>query len=365
MIKLFQSIRNLFKSGETKHLVLTLQNPLNPSDTLDLKIIPETTDIANAWFNEVIVCLENQLHLEKNFCWLGWPDPNRDVSFLKNRLQTCVNRLNEFSRSNPVWGGYTINEDWDDISSHDALNQLHHHFEILMGQVWNVSEYMKTADDPTKYQIRQLNNLVHELQSRKNVEGVPFKHIEPMSVISYLNIQRSLFEDHYYDYFDINKEFGSIFLHYSQTGKTPIEAFTDNDDHVFDDNINALRYLSGEYNIWWGNSLSQSRISQIKNDLKDWLNSRGLITSEGPNFSYYVDQDGNKQGIGWITVAKIQNPFLTKEKLLEEVLPRLNILKLSAYINNKEVASHHWPYSWADQNYESIELSVLKDHFPR
>lgn len=365
MIKFFQNILNLFKSGDTKHLVLTLQDPLNPVDTLDLKINLENSDIASAWFDEVVSCLNNRLHLEKNFCWLGWPDPNRDVEFLKSKLQNCVNKINEFSKNNSIWEGYTIEQPWDDISSHDALNQLHHHFEILMGQVWDVSKYMKTADDPTKYQIRQLNNLVHELQSRKNVESVPFSHIQPMSVISYLNVKRHLFQDHYYDHFDVNKDFGSIFLHYSQTGKTPIEAFTDQDDHVFDNNINALRYLSGEYNIWWGAPLSQNRITQIKTELREWLNLRNLIKEEGPNFSYYVDENGNKQGIGWITVAKIENPFSTKEQLLSQVLSKLNILKLTAYINNNEIAQHIWPYSWADANYEDLELSILKDHFPR
>lgn len=365
MIKLFQSIRSLFRRGDSKHLILTLQNPLDEKDTLDLKILLESTDISDAWFDHVVKCLNQKLEIEKNFCWLGWPDPNRNVEFLKSKLQDCVNKINKFSDDNPFWGGYHIEQNWTDISDHDALNQLHHHFEILMGQVWNVSEYMRKADDRTKYQIRQLNNLVHELQSRKNVEGVPFEYIQPMTIVSYLNVKRELFKDHFYDYFDVNKDFGSIFLHYTQTGKTPIEAFSDHDDHVFDNNINALRYLSGEYNIWWGESLSDSKVEKIKSELRNWLTDRNLIKEEAPNFSYYVDHEGNKQGIGWITVAKIQNPFLSKDRLLKEVAPKLNISKLTAFVNNQIVAEHSWPYSWADPDYEEKQFELLKDHFPR
>lgn len=366
MRQLIRNLLNLYRNKkEEKHLVLTLQNPLDNTDTLDLKIVLKDNPISQEWYNQVVKCLNDKLHLEKNFCWLGWPDPNRDVNFLKDQLQKCVDSINKFSKNNPVWGGYRIKKQWKDISDHDALNKLHHHFEILMGQVWNVSEYMKTADDQTKYQIRQLNNLVHELQSRKNVEGVDFKHIQPMSIISYLNVTRELFKDEFYDYFNLNRELGDVYLHYTQTGKTPIEAFTDDDHDVFNDNINALRYISGEYNIWWGDSTSSSEIEKTKNNLRDWLNERNLIKEEGPAFNYYIDHDGNKQGIGWVSVAKIVNPFSTKDELLRAVITKLNIVKLTAYKDNQVIAEHSWPYSWADNNYRSSEIEILKDYFPR
>lgn len=348
-----------------KHLILSLQNPTNRLDNLDLKIIIKDTPISEKWFEHVCKCLDQKLELEKNFCWLGWPDPVRSVAFLKTQLQECVDKINSFSENNSVWNGYYIKKEWDDITSHDALNRLHHHFEILMGQVWNVSEYMKTANDETKYQIRQLNNLVHETQSRKNVEGISFNNIQPMSIISYLNVERELFDDSYYNYFNLNREFGDVFLHYTQTGKTPIEAFTDEDDHVFDNNINALRYVSGEYNIWWGDSTPNSVIQQTKTNLRSWLNERGVIKDEGPEFNYYVDADDNKQGIGWVSVAKIENPFKTKTELLQEVITKLNIVKLTAYSDNTEVASHSWPGSWADHGYHNAQLEMLREYFPR
>lgn len=364
MTKLSQNITTLSNNGD-KFLVLTLQNPVNKKDTLDLRINLKNTTIASAWYNHCIKCLKQKLHIEKNFCWLGWPDTNRNVDFLKKKLTDCIDRINAFSSSNTVWEGYKIETNWTDISSHDALNQLHHHFEILMGQVWDVSYYMKTADDVTKYQIRQLNNLVHELQSRRNVEGVDFKNIQPMTIVSYLNIERELFQDDYYNYFDLNKNFGDIFLHYSQTGKTPIEAYTDRDNHVFDNNINALRYISGEYNVWWGDSMPATVSAETKNNLKLWLTDKGVIKSEEQNLSYYVDQNNNKQGIGWITVAQIVNPYNSKEELLREISTKLNIVKLTAYINDFEIASHSWNYSWADDTYEELEISILKDYFPR
>lgn len=355
----------MLNSYKTKYLILTLQNPVDQTDSLDLKINLKNTPISEAWFLHCCQCLNQKLHLEKNFCWLGWPDLNRTVEFLKIQLQICVDKINLFSKNNSIWNGYEIKKEWNDIGSHDALNKLHHHFEILMGQVWNVSEYMKTADDSTKYQIRQLNNLVHELQSRKSVEGIPFNDIQPMTIVSYLNVQRELFIDEYYDYFTVNRELGDILLHYTQTGKTPIEAYADDDHDVFNDNINALRYISGEYNIWWGDSMSISDINRTKLELHKWLSDRNLIKEESPSFSYYVDHNGNKQGIGWVPVAKIENPFSTKTELLSAVSSKLNIVKLTAYENDVVVAEHEWNYSWADNNYQEMEIEILREHFPR
>jgi hypothetical protein len=218
---------------------------------------------------------------------------------------------------------------------------------------------MKTADDDTKYQIRQLNNLVHELQSRKSANH----QSGGMTIASYLNVPRKLFEDGYYDAFKINRDFGDIFLHYTQTGKTPIEAFTDEDDHVFDNNINALRYLSGEYNIWWGHSSGQEE--QVKSALRDWLNARNLIASESPDFSYYVDHEGNKQGVGWITVAKLENPFSSEKEFRDKILDKLNIYRMSAWSDDNLIIDSFWDYKWSDPNYVQNEIEHLRQFFPR
>jgi hypothetical protein len=348
-----------------RHLILTLSNPLNSNETLDLKIEVNDTDISRHWFSHVCNCLDAGLHLEKNFCWLGWPDPDRNVEYLKGQLQLCVDKINEFAATSNEWNGYRIEEEWDDIGSHDALNKLHHHFEILMGQVWDVSHYMITANDDTKYQIRQLNNLVHELQSRQGADAVPVEHLYPHTIVSYLNVERELFEDSYFDYFSHKREFGEVYLHYSQTGKTPVEAYSDNDDDVFDNNINALRYVSGEYNIWWGEPMSDSEVLRFKDQVRSYLNDRNLIVSEGPDFNYYVDSQGNKQGIGYVPVAKVVNPYNSNQELKKHILEKLNIHALTAYLDDNQVAKHVWDYSWADSDYQEKEIETLRDHFPR
>lgn len=346
----------------SKHIILTLQNPLDEQDTFDVKYDVMDTTIGNQWFQHCVDNVKSNPRIEKNFCWLGWPDPNRDVDYLSERLEECVDIINEFADANvDLWDGYRIDKNWNDISSDDALNQLHHHFEMLMGQVWDVAIYMKTASPAAAYSIRQLNNLVHELASRKSaVSGG-----SGMTVVSYMNPVRELFDDNYYDSFSLNRNFGDIFLHYAQTGKTPIEAFEDNDDYVFNNNINALRYMSGEFNIWWNSSTSDMQINQTKENLRQWLAERGVILQEHENFCYYVDPDGNKQGIGWLTVAKIDNQGQTEKELIDEVTKRLNIYKLACYENDEKISEVVWDYKWTDSDYLEKDIEYLTPLLPR
>ena len=357
----------------SKHIILTLQNPLDESDTLDIKYSVMDTTIGNQWFEHCVNNVKNEPRIEKNFCWLGWRDPNRDVPFLAKRLDKCVDDINEFAESYVppenlkfapnVWENYRIEKNWDDITSDDALNQLHHHFELLMGQVWDVAPYMRTASPKAAYAIRQLNNLVHELQSRRFADTHP--QTVGMTVVSYLNPVRELFADEYYDSFSLNRDFGDIFLHYAQTGKTPIEAFEDNDEYIFNNNINALRYMSGEFNIWWSESSTDEEMKSRKEELRQWLFERNVILQEQDEFCYYVDHNGDKQGIGWLTVAKIEHNFKTDAELKEEVVKRLNIYKLSCYENDEKISEVVWDYKWSDPDYIENEIEYLTPLFPR
>jgi hypothetical protein len=65
--KLFQNTQHSCNNGD-KFLVLQLQNPVDKTDILDLQINLKDTTIANAWFDQCVKCLDQKLHVEKNFC---------------------------------------------------------------------------------------------------------------------------------------------------------------------------------------------------------------------------------------------------------------------------------------------------------
>ena len=144
-----------------------------------------------------------------------------------------------------------------------------------------------------------------------------------------------------------------------------MEAFTDDDDHVGDENINALRYISGEYNLWWGRSYTEEQVAERKSSLRKWLNKRDLIKSEHPDFNYYVDERGDKQGVGWVRVGRLTTPYNTRQELMSKILTRLNIVKLQTFTDDELQAENTWDYSWADKDYEEKQIELLRPHFPR
>ena len=78
----------------SKKVVITLQNPLRPDDLFDMTFTVNENQISDAWFDEVVNCLNLDMRLEKNFCWLGMPDSVRTVEFLRNKLEDCVDKIN-------------------------------------------------------------------------------------------------------------------------------------------------------------------------------------------------------------------------------------------------------------------------------
>ena len=47
----------------------------------------------------------------------------------------------------------------------DLLNKLHHHFELLQGQIWNPASYLGKANGKERFAISKLNLCCHELEA--------------------------------------------------------------------------------------------------------------------------------------------------------------------------------------------------------
>src|SRR5262245_57385015 len=149
---------------------LVLSNPRAQSDQLTVRITPFDHAISKKWLAALERCLLDGLHLEKNFCFVGFPETQRDLPYLCGELNHYVEVVNRFAAKGGWGGKYHIEERFSPEAvlegglNHPLMNRIHHHFEVLIGQVWNISEYFKNADDETRFAIRQLNNLCHEIE---------------------------------------------------------------------------------------------------------------------------------------------------------------------------------------------------------
>ena len=246
-------------------ITVTLRNPLDKTDTLDYVINVYDTPMGNRWYTALQDVLRRNLYLEKNFCFLGFPDTPRDLEYICRELKWATDQINGFFEPEE----YHISEKFTPATmrpdglnpDQNVMNILHNHFEHLQGTVWGLSEWYKRADYDTKFAIRQLNNLCHEAESlmlsqRKKVELPDW--VRPSQITTFLNAPRYEFPDDFKTTFDesrYDRRFGEVYLHWTQIGKTLFEVYRDEQgvdiDSATCDAITHLRYYSGEFDIEW------------------------------------------------------------------------------------------------------------------
>ena len=322
--------------------------------------------------------------LEKNFCFLGWADSKRNLSYLCEELNKNIRQLNSFnfdppyenihpfvpddfqySRTLPI--GNAPDGDYKKTPGlrlkHDACNLLHRYFEELQGTAWKLSEYYKQADHETKYAIRQLNNICHEIESW--VEAYRKKFIEPewirpSQITTFLNAPRYDLHENDYELFKQNRydrELGGVYLHWSQVGKTLYEVYRDehapNMTDALCSAINHQKYYSGEFDIEWGATITEDTNDFKKSEMdgyRKWLKDNKY------------DWEDPKLSLGYAKIGQVnlETSFdnRTFTDIYDEMKKHLNINSIT--IKNKDLVVNDFPYSLESDDWKQIQMEELK-----
>lgn len=248
-------------AGRQVHLYFRSNSGEDPSRALRLELDLISSPLATKWWFALRKCLDTYLALEKSFLLVGvpradrtWDDIHLDLRRNLKLLGLALDPHRELDR--------------------DKLNELHHEFEVRIGQVWNPNPSYLKADFITRHAIRQINHLVHEAEALADLKssGTP----KPAVLAAFFGAPRTLLTNSDLAEFQLQTSFGDVFLHYCQLGKTHLEAFNDNDTHIADENINGLRYFTGEFDIYFRPSSSKQEINLLKNRLSSWLRNQRL-----------------------------------------------------------------------------------------
>ena len=338
-------------------------------DTTYFDIVPHGTLIARKWFIALQDVLKNKLMLEKNFCWVGFPDNPRQLSYLCKSLNYYIQKVNDYSDRGGWKKPYSISERYfpenvllnGDVNQ-ELMNSIHHHFEVLQGQVWNISPWFLEANDEVRYAIRQLNNLCHEIEiliKAKQTQNVDPERVSPASIISFLNCPRFDLAREDYEHFSLDRGFGKVFMHYCQTGKIHWEAFVDNDKEIDRSNINGLRYYSGEFNIEWGPTYHDGFDwwVQKKENYRQWLRNNNY----DPNDKFLSH--------GWLEIGQVDATPLfekagsTKISAVHKLLANyLDINRIEALDGDQSFA-YEYNTNWSDDAFHNQQLDTLSQSY--
>ena len=347
----------------TQSVKVTLRNPLNKTDMIDYTILVNDTPMAHNWYVALQDSLKCNLYLEKNFCFLGFPNNPRDLTYICNELRRAVSTINCFFD-----GEYIIEETFYPHTlrnglepSQELMNQLHNHFEHLQGTVWGLSDYYKKADYDTKFAIRQLNNLCHEAESlmlsQRKKEKLP-DWVRPSQITTFLNAPRIEFPSEYKTTFDetrYDRKFGEVYLHWTQIGKTLYEVYRDENgvdiDEATCDAVTHLRFYSGEFDIEWAQDV-------IFNGPHPWH------TKEMTGFRAWLhrnrfDAQNTEYNYGYHPVGQVdlQSSFGTTN--FREVWPILSKY-LDIYKITAGDISATYDYTWNDPDYYQQQIDMMK-----
>ena len=346
-------------------VIVTLRNPLDKTDTLDYTINVYDTPMGGLWFTALQDILRQNKYLEKNFCFLGFPDSQRNLDYICQELAWAVNEINNFfGKDYQIEENYFPNTLRDPETlkpNQDLMNRLHNHFEILQGTVWQLSDYYRRADDTTKFAIRQLNLLCHEAESlmlsQRKQATLP-EWVRPSQITTFLTCPRLEFPDEYKTTFDesrYDRKFGEVYLHWTQIGKTLYEVFRDEKgvdiDKATCDAITHLRYYSGEFDIEWAQDVvfngPHPWHTKELSGFREWLGRNGFdLANKEYNYGYHpVGQVALLESFGTTNFQDIW-PVLSTH---------LDIYKIQA----GEVSATY-NYTWTDADYYEQQIAKLK-----
>jgi len=348
-----------------KQLKLTLRN-LDNDDKLYLKFNINQTKIAQKWAYSLHTdYLVKDTWLRKDYVLHGWDFSNhthsRNKHWLCKELNWHINYLDDIFVSKNI--NYHIGMHFNgDTVDQNQLNEIHRHFETILEhndvkmsetKIW---KYLSEAD---RFSVLQLNTLCHETESRlmidrMNSNGDNSPH-SAMIVCIYPGIKRPLvLEDGDYDEFRLeNLTFGSIRMHFPQTGKQPHEAFMHGDEIVPGHELEPIKFLSGEFDL----NFAKTYINW--DNFIEWCHQKGINTND------------KRMALGYCILANIdKTDFGDKtDNQIHDIIMNYNDLFCITLIDHKDnvVATKEYTEPWYEQ-YSNIFLEkygIKRDLFPQ
>jgi len=342
------------------HVEIDLRSQDN--NVLTVHIDVADNSLSRKWLTALNKIIHNELHLEKNYCWLGWTEGARTAEFLCTQINRSINAINSSSLDYRIQNFFSpanvIQPDLD--INHDRMNQLHRYFEDLQGTAGAMSPYYDSADDLTRWHIRQLNLLCHELESlvlsmRKAVQAPEWRR--PSQLMCWLSAPRFELEEQDLELFGIetiNRKLGGVYVGVNKAvGKHHWEVFCDEGrdsriDELVTTGLRTQTQAAGDFDIEWARDPGAYpwQIKQLA-EFREWLARNGF------------DPDDKSLTIGHPQVGSVDlaRSFGTED--YEKIWSLLST-HLDVYSIRTSSASATYNYRWSDPDYDLQQIKALK-----
>jgi hypothetical protein len=355
-------------------IIITLCNKYG--NKLPVHVNVSHGNFSEKWLHALNYLIKNNYHLEKNYCFLGFADSERNGQYILDQVNKTIEHINQanigyaiddfFSLDNTITDQPVGNHINGRNIIHEKLNHLHRYFEDLQGSSGNLSPYYLKADAETRWHIRQLNLLCHEFESwalsyRKQIEAPDWQR--PSQLMCWLNAPRFKLLPEDYDLFgidSINRSLGGVYVGVNKgVGKHHWEVFVDEANHNPNhraDNLttSALRSqieAAGDFDIEWGRNPGEfDWQKQRLQDFRNWLINNGF------------DPEDKSLTIGHPKVAQVNllKSFGTIDH--RAIWQQLNNFQDVCSIKTGS-ASAVYDYRWSDVDFKQRQIDIIKQGY--
>jgi hypothetical protein len=333
---------------------------LRGADNLTLYIDVADNSLSRKWLAALNQIIRNGLHLEKNYCWLGWTESKRNAEYIIAQINDSIAAINLAKL------GYIINDHFtvaDTIKDnldvdHEPMNRLHRYFEDLQGHAGHMSPHWTRADAATRWHIRQLNLLCHEYESlvlsmRKVIQAPEWRR--PSQLMCWLNAPRFALDAEDYRLFGIhtlNRKMGGVYVGVNKAvSKTHWEVFNDEGGDVNELVTTGLRNqieAAGDFDIEWARDpgAHEWQIKKIA-EFRIWLTNNGF-DPEDPNLTI-----GHPQ----VAQVNLSKSFGTLDynQIWQQLSTHLDVYKIRTSLFEAT-----YEYRWSDRDYAEQQIRRLR-----
>lgn len=338
----------------------------------DLYVDIFDNSLSRKWLKALNHLLEHEYHLEKNFCWLGWANSDRNADYICEQINRSIAAINAsgigyridcepYTVANTIQSGEIVTDPYCTIGDivPERMNQLHRYFEDLQGWSGGISSYYHRADPVTRWHIRQLNLLCHEYETlvlslRKVVQAPEWRR--PSTLMCWLNAPRFALEPEDYELFGIetlNRDFGAVYVGVNKAvGKHHWEVFNDEgrDSRISELTTTGMRSqteAAGDFDIEWGRNPGGFDWQQ-KNlaDFRAWLRVNGF------------DPDDPELTIGHPQIGQVNLERSFGNRSIDQIWDMLGNC-LDVYAVETSAARAVYDYHWSDADYMQQQIRKM------
>ena len=335
-----------------------------PGNLLTVYINVHDSSLSRKWLTAVNELIRDDYHLEKNYCFLGFADGERNGAYLIDQINSSIAEINAANIGYTIDDVFTLESviDSEYQLNHDRFNQLHRYFEDLQGVSGHMSPYYTNAKIATRWHIRQLNLLCHEFESwalsyRKKRTAPEW--MRPSQLMCWLDSPRFILDDADYELFgveSINRPTGGVFVGVNKAvGKHHWVVFVDearyNPEHRTDSltttTLKPQTEAAGDFDIEWAQNPAGApwQTKHLK-DFRTWLVNNGF------------DPDDKSLTIGHPQVGQVDllRSFGTDnyQSIWAELNTRLDVAAIRT-----SLAQAEYPYHWQDPDYQEQQIKLL------